>query len=50
METYDFTERTQLLIGVENLRRLSAASILIFGVGGVGSYCVEHLHAAAWGV
>ena len=43
METYDFTERTQLLIGVENLRRLSAASILIFGVGGVGSYCVEAL-------
>lgn len=43
MEPFDFTERTKLLIGAENLRRLSAASVLIFGVGGVGSYCVEAL-------
>ncbi len=43
MEPFDFTERTRLLIGAENLRRLSAASVLIFGVGGVGSYCVEAL-------
>lgn len=35
--------RTELLIGEEGLRRLRASSILIFGVGGVGSHCIEAL-------
>lgn len=40
---FDFTERTELLIGKENLERLAKSSVLVFGVGGVGSYCVEAL-------
>lgn len=43
MAEYDYTERTRLLIGRENLERLSDASVLVFGIGGVGSYCVEAL-------
>lgn len=39
----DFRQRTELLIGAENTERLSRASVLLFGVGGVGSYCAEAL-------
>lgn len=39
----DFMQRTELLIGAENAERLSRASVLLFGVGGVGSYCAEAL-------
>ena len=35
--------RTQLLIGKEKMDKLKASSVIIFGVGGVGSYCVEAL-------
>ena len=35
--------RTSLLIGEEGLSRLASASILLFGVGGVGSHCAEAL-------
>ena len=35
--------RTELLIGEEGLRRLRRASVMIFGVGGVGSHCIEAL-------
>lgn len=35
--------RTQLLIGETGLRRLQESQVLIFGVGGVGSYAVEAL-------
>lgn len=34
-------ERTELLIGKENLEKLKKANIIIFGVGGVGSYVAE---------
>lgn len=43
MDADDFAQRTRLLIGQENILRLSDASVLVFGVGGVGSYCVEAL-------
>ena len=46
---FDFTERTELLIGSENVKRLEKASVLVFGVGGVGSYCVEALARAGIG-
>jgi len=35
--------RTELLIGRENLYRLSAARVAVFGIGGVGGYVVEAL-------
>lgn len=35
--------RTELLVGEEGLRRLRRASVMIFGVGGVGSHCIEAL-------
>ncbi len=35
--------RTELLIGAENLRRLAAARVAVFGLGGVGGYVVEAL-------
>ena len=39
----DQFSRTRLLIGEEPLARLAAARVAVFGVGGVGGYCVEAL-------
>lgn len=41
--------RTRLLIGDEPLDRLAAAKVAIFGVGGVGGFCVEALARAGVG-
>jgi tRNA A37 threonylcarbamoyladenosine dehydratase len=41
--------RTELLIGKENLDRLSAAHVLIAGLGGVGGYVAEQLCRAGIG-
>ena len=35
--------RTGLLIGEQALNQLSACSVVVFGVGGVGSHCIEAL-------
>lgn len=35
--------RTELLIGTEGIERLKGSSVMVFGVGGVGSHCVEAL-------
>lgn len=35
--------RTELLLGAEAMRRLGEARVIIFGVGGVGSWCAESL-------
>ncbi len=35
--------RTRILVGDEPLSRLAAAKVAVFGVGGVGGYCVEAL-------
>ena len=35
--------RTELLIGSEKFRRIKKASVMVFGVGGVGSHCIEAL-------
>ena len=35
--------RTELLIGEEGTARLKKASVVVFGVGGVGSHCIEAL-------
>ena len=46
---FDFTQRTEILIGSENVKKLENSSVLVFGVGGVGSYCVEALARAGIG-
>lgn len=35
--------RTQLLLGADNMDRLSNAKVAVFGIGGVGGYVVEAL-------
>lgn len=35
--------RTELLLGSEGMERLRKASVMVFGIGGVGSHCVEAL-------
>ena len=35
--------RTELLLGTDNLAKIQQAKVLIFGVGGVGSWCAESL-------
>ena len=35
--------RTQLLLGADNMDRLSNAKVAVFGIGGAGSYVVEAL-------
>lgn len=40
--THEFS-RTELLIGGEGLTRLSDATVMVLGVGGVGSHCIEAL-------
>ena len=39
----DQFQRTRMLIGQENLDKLAAAKVLVFGVGGVGGYVCEAL-------
>jgi len=36
-------ERTEALIGADGLAQLQAARVILFGVGGVGSWCAEAL-------
>ena len=38
-----FFNRTRLLLGDENMKSLEEAKVIIFGVGGVGSWCAEGL-------
>ena len=35
--------RTELLIGPEAMERLKKAEVAVFGVGGVGSHCIDAL-------
>ena len=37
------TERSLPLIGEDGLQKLNNASVIVFGVGGVGSWCAEAL-------
>lgn len=39
---YEFS-RTELLLGEEGMEKLRRASVMVFGVGGVGSHCIEAL-------
>lgn len=40
--THEFS-RTELLLGTEGMERLQNASVMVLGVGGVGSHCIEAL-------
>ena len=35
--------RTELLLGTDGMERLKKASVMVFGIGGVGSHCMEAL-------
>ena len=35
--------RTILLIGEDNFKKISRKKVIVFGVGGVGSWCAESL-------
>lgn len=43
MTNSDIFNRAELLLGKDGLQRLSDARVIIFGVGGVGSWCAESL-------
>lgn len=45
----DQFSRTRLLVGDEPLERLARAKVAVFGVGGVGGFCVEALARAGVG-
>lgn len=45
----EWLERTELLIGKENLGKLTQAHVLVAGMGGVGSWCAEMLVRAGVG-
>lgn len=36
-------QRTELLLGADRMERIAAVRVIIFGVGGVGSWCAESL-------
>lgn len=42
-------QRTEMLIGTENLEKLQKAKVAVFGIGGVGSYVVEAMTRAGIG-
>ncbi|MCD8205237.1 MAG: tRNA threonylcarbamoyladenosine dehydratase [Clostridia bacterium] len=45
----DMFTRTRLLIGDEAVEKLKCSSVIVFGAGGVGSYCIEALARAGVG-
>ena len=43
MEETNWLNRTELLIGKDNIVKLKDSNVVVFGLGGVGSYVVEGL-------
>lgn len=43
MEYNELFARTELLLGSETMREIASKSVILFGVGGVGSWCAEGL-------
>lgn len=44
-----WNQRTELLIGIKGIEKLKKATVLIYGIGGVGSYVAEGLARAGVG-
>lgn len=44
-----WTDRTELLIGKEGIEKLEKAKVIIYGIGGVGTFAVEALARAGVG-
>ena len=49
MEENNWLNRTELLIGKDNVEKLKNSNVVVFGLGGVGSYVVEGLVRAGIG-
>jgi len=45
----DWLERTELLIGNQQLEKLATSNVLIVGLGGVGSFAAEFICRAGVG-
>ena len=45
----DFTMRTSLLVGEDGIEKLKNSNVIIFGVGGVGSFAAEAIVRAGVG-
>ncbi len=43
MEIENWVDRTEKLIGKENIEKLKNSTVAVFGIGGVGSYVIEAL-------
>ncbi len=43
MQEESIFQRTELLLGKENIEKISRKKVILFGVGGVGSWCAEAL-------
>ena len=47
--TETFSSRTALLLGQDGVAKLAKSTVMVFGIGGVGSYAVEGLARAGVG-
>lgn len=43
IEEQEIFQRSELLLGAEAMRRIAEKRVIVFGVGGVGSWCAESL-------
>ena len=43
IEEQEIFQRSELLLGAEAMSRLAEKRVIVFGVGGVGSWCAESL-------
>ena len=45
----NFTTRTSLIVGDEGINKLKNSNVIVFGVGGVGSFAAEAIVRAGVG-